>query len=126
MKILRINGLLPQAPLWVWDGTWLPAHLVEASLDSAAGRVLVRFSHGVSAPIEVSRVVPRDPALHGSDRPSADLSTMMYAESLRGPLSLSCPQPARPIQSVTRSSTNLYGFLRRSGRFQRTKSRSSL
>src|SRR5271170_7033759 len=101
MKALRIDALEPLTPLWVWDGAWLPAHLIDPLLESASGLILVRFSHGISAPIDASHVVLRDPSLHESDRPSVALSAMMYAESLRTAFS-SSPQPAPPAQSVTR------------------------
>jgi hypothetical protein len=95
MDTFRIKSLEADAPLLVWDGGWLPAHLVEVPLDSATGHILVRFDHVVSAPIAIARVVLRDPARHGADRPSSDLSAMMYAESLRSP-----PVPVRPHSSV--------------------------
>jgi hypothetical protein len=87
MNTCRLDALTPDTPLWVWDGTWLTAHLIETPLAPSTERVLVRFGHGISAPIAASRIVLRDPALHESDRPSADLSAMMYAESLLTALS---------------------------------------
>ena len=107
-----IASLEPNAPLWVWDGAWFPAHLVESPLDPSTSRILVRFGHGVSAPIAVSHVMLRDPALNGSDRPSGPLSAMMYAESLRTTLD---PPPvqtpvvkADPITSAPRGPVALH------------------
>jgi hypothetical protein len=73
--------LLPlHSPLWVWDGTWLPA-TIAVTLDG--GVIIVRFSHGVSAPIAASKVAIRNPALHGTDRPSMSRSAAMYVDDLR-------------------------------------------
>lgn len=83
MENRRIESLRGNSSLWVWDGTWLPAKLIETPLESATGILLVRFSHGVSAPVPISHVAVRDPALHGADRPSISISAMMYAQSLR-------------------------------------------
>jgi len=83
MKNRRIESLQRNALLWVWDGAWLPASVIETPLEAATGVVLVRFRHGVSAPVHVSRVAARNPALRDADRPSAGLSATMYAASLR-------------------------------------------
>jgi hypothetical protein len=76
----QIDLLRLHSSLWVWDGTWLSATIVEA-LDS--GVIIVRFSHGVSAPIAASKVAIRNPALQGADRPSMNHSAAMYADGLR-------------------------------------------
>jgi hypothetical protein len=76
----QIGLLRLHSSLWVWDGTWLSATIVEA-LDS--GVIIVRFSHGVSAPIAASKVAIRNPALHGTDRPSINHSAAMYVDGLR-------------------------------------------
>ena len=123
MNPCHIDALPLDAPLWVWDGTWLTAHLIEASLESPGGRALVRFSHGMSAPIAVSRIVLRDPALNESDRPSADLSAMMYAESL---LFARSPFPNQPDSLAKFASRTRPRSRSQSRHSNQVRSRSSL
>jgi hypothetical protein len=65
----------PGAPVWVWDQHWWPAVVVNkisANIISGHHRqlVLVRFEHGISAPVSTANIEPRDPALGGADKPS--------------------------------------------------------
>jgi hypothetical protein len=80
MHTEQIGWLRPHCPIWVWDGAWLAATIVEA-LDG--GIIIVRFSHGISAPLAVSKAAIRIPALHGTDRPSMNLSSAIYVDGLR-------------------------------------------
>ncbi|MBV8358480.1 MAG: response regulator [Deltaproteobacteria bacterium] len=56
------------APVWVWDGHWLPAVVVGPGLTSEF--LVVRFEHGVSAPMPSANIRPRRPSLGGADSPS--------------------------------------------------------
>lgn len=125
MNACPIDALAPETPLWVWDGSWLPAHLIETLLVPSTGWVLVRFNHGISAPIAASRILLRDPALHESDRPSANLSAMMYGQSLLAAVTpfASQPRSLRPSTTKSRANSPAHPPIRRP---RRVSSRSSL
>jgi hypothetical protein len=55
------------APVWVWDGYWWPA--VVADVEGSGGFLIVRFQNGVTVPAQKVRLQPRDPTLHGDDKP---------------------------------------------------------
>jgi hypothetical protein len=59
---IRVN-----APVWVWDGQWLPAVLVGPGLTREF--LVVRFEHGVSGPLPSANMRLRQPTLHGADMP---------------------------------------------------------
>jgi hypothetical protein len=46
-------------------------------------RGLVRFSNGVTAPVDLTNVITRNPKVRGADLPSHLLSVMMYADQFR-------------------------------------------
>jgi CheY-like chemotaxis protein len=54
--------------VWVWDGYWLPAVVVGRGLTREF--LVVRFEHGVSAPLPSANVRLRQPSLRGADKPS--------------------------------------------------------
>jgi hypothetical protein len=56
------------APVWVWDGHWLPAVVV--SPGPTREFLIVRFGHGVSAPLPSANMRIRRPSLRGADIPS--------------------------------------------------------
>ena len=56
------------APVWVWDGHWLAAVVAGPGLTSEF--IVVRFEHGVSAPMPSGNIQPRRPSLRGADIPS--------------------------------------------------------
>jgi len=56
------------APVWVWDGHWLPAVVAGPGLTPEF--LVVRFEHGVSAPMPFANIRPRRPNLRGADIPS--------------------------------------------------------
>jgi hypothetical protein len=68
--------------VWVWDGYWMPAELVTIFPDSDR-RGLVRFRNGVTAPVDLTNVITRNPKVRGADLPSHLLSVMMYADQFR-------------------------------------------
>jgi len=55
------------APVWVWDGYWWPA--VVADAERGGGFLIVRLENGITVPVEKARLPPRDPTLHGDDKP---------------------------------------------------------
>ena len=55
------------APVWVWDGYWWPAVVANAKHDG--GFLIVRLENGVTVPVQRARLQPRDPTLHGDDKP---------------------------------------------------------
>jgi hypothetical protein len=55
------------APVWVWDGYWWPA--VVADAERGGGFLIVRLEKGITVPVERARLQPRDPTLHGDDKP---------------------------------------------------------
>jgi len=55
------------APVWVWDGHWWPAVVAYAKRDG--GLLIVRLENGVTVPVRRARLQPRDPMLHGGDKP---------------------------------------------------------
>jgi hypothetical protein len=61
METSRADHINRDDPIWVWDGSWLPAVMLEPDRKLA----LVRFENGCSAPASWSDVEPRDP--HGED-----------------------------------------------------------
>jgi hypothetical protein len=125
MNACPIDALTPETPLWVWDGTWLPAHLIQAQLESSTATVLVPFNHGISAPVAASRIVLRDPALRESDRPSATVSALMYAESML----MAAPSLSNPSSSLIKSATKVRfdsSASRHFRRSRRARARSSL
>lgn len=54
-------------PVWVWDGGWWPATVVDP--ERGGGLLIVRLENGVTVPVRSTRLRPRDPALRGADRP---------------------------------------------------------
>src|SRR5690242_18355953 len=54
--------LKEHTPVWVWDGSWWPAHVVLPTVDLENDVMLVRFENGVTAPIKASAVRYRGPA----------------------------------------------------------------
>jgi hypothetical protein len=65
MKTSRADLVKSGDPVWVWDGSWLPAVVVEPERKF----VIIRFGHGCSAPALWPDVRRRDPGANGSDRP---------------------------------------------------------
>ena len=57
-----------KAPVWVWDGHWLPAVVIGPGLTPEF--LVIRFEHGVSAPMPSINIRPRRPSLQGADIPS--------------------------------------------------------
>jgi hypothetical protein len=63
--------------VWVWDSMWLPAVIV---YPAQTGRILVRLEHGVTFPVIMANLRPRDPAcrdapsLHEGVRPNMAVS----------------------------------------------------
>jgi hypothetical protein len=55
------------APVWVWDGSWWAA--VVADAERSGGFLIVRLENGVTVPVLGARLQPRDPTLHGDDKP---------------------------------------------------------
>jgi hypothetical protein len=55
------------AAVWVWDSGWWPAVVIDS--EPTDNRLLVRFEHGVSAPISVANIQFREPRLCGTDKP---------------------------------------------------------
>ncbi len=55
------------APVWVWDGYWWPA--VVADAERGGGVLIVRLENGITVPVQRARLQPRDPTLHGDDKP---------------------------------------------------------
>jgi hypothetical protein len=54
-------------PVWVWDGGWWPATIV--AHECSAGSLIVRLENGVTVPVPMARLRPRDPELRGADKP---------------------------------------------------------
>ena len=65
METPRADHMNRDDPVWVWDGFWLPAVMVEPDHK----RALVRFENGCSAPASWADVERRDPHARGRDRP---------------------------------------------------------
>jgi hypothetical protein len=63
------DSITIDAPVWVWDGHWLPAVVVGPGL--SPDFLVVRFEHGVSAPVPSANIQPRQPSLGGADLPSS-------------------------------------------------------
>jgi hypothetical protein len=59
------------APVWVWDGHWWPAVVKYAG--RGGGSLIVRLENGVTVPVSMDKLRPRDPALRGSDKPKRHL-----------------------------------------------------
>ena len=55
------------APVWVWDGCWWRAVVID--MGPKKEFLVVRFEHGVSAPILLANIRFRDPNLRGADKP---------------------------------------------------------
>jgi CheY-like chemotaxis protein len=62
------DAIKVNTPVWVWDGHWLPAVVVGPGLTSEF--LVVRFDHGVSAPLPSANIRRRRPSLRGTDIPS--------------------------------------------------------
>ena len=61
------KGQKQRSAVWVWDSIWLPAVVVNRSRKDC---VLVRLKHGVTFPVKMANVVPRNPDCGGADIPS--------------------------------------------------------
>jgi CheY-like chemotaxis protein len=87
------------APVWVWDGHWLPAVVVGPGLTPEF--LVVRFEHGVSAPMPSANIRPRRPSLRGADIPStiAPMVADLARSSHRSPEALNLA--AAPIVPPT-------------------------
>ena len=57
------------APVWVWDGHWWPAVVADTAGERGSKFLIVRLGHGVTVPVPKERLEPRDPTLHGHDKP---------------------------------------------------------
>ena len=55
------------ATVWVWDGYWSPGVIADA--EPANKFIIVRLENGVTLPVQRTRLQPRDPTLHGNDKP---------------------------------------------------------
>jgi hypothetical protein len=55
------------APVWIWDGHWWPAIVADATRGGEL--LIVRLENGVTVPVRRGRLQPRDPTLHGGDKP---------------------------------------------------------
>ena len=69
MKTFRANQLQPDDPVWVWDGSWLPAVVAEVIHELYRKFLIVRFDNSGSAPALWEEVETRNPDAHGADRP---------------------------------------------------------
>jgi len=65
----QANQIEREAAVWVWDGTWWPATVTNATVDRGERLLIVRFEHGVTAPALPTDLEPRDPDLRGTDKP---------------------------------------------------------
>ena len=85
-------------PVWVWDGHWLPAVVVGPGFTREF--LVVRFEHGVSAPMPSANIRPRWPSLRGADTPStiAALVADLARSRHRSPeaLNLAAARTAQP------------------------------
>jgi hypothetical protein len=57
------------APVWAWDGNWWPAIVTDTLVQRDRGFLIVRLEHGITMPVPIARLRPRDPMLHGTDKP---------------------------------------------------------
>jgi hypothetical protein len=55
------------ASVWIWDGHWWPAVVADATRGGEL--LIVRLENGVTVPVHQARLQPRDPTLHGGDKP---------------------------------------------------------
>jgi hypothetical protein len=67
MDAPQAKQIMRAAPVWVWDGHWWPAVVADAK--RRGGLLIVRLENGVTVPVRRARLQPRDPMLHGGDKP---------------------------------------------------------
>ena len=67
MEASQAKQIKRAAPVWVWDGHWWPAVVDDARRGD--GLLIVRLENGVTVPVRRARLQPRDPMLHGGDKP---------------------------------------------------------
>ena len=86
MKTVRANDIRPDVPIWVWDGSWLPAVIAELVPEPDGRVVIVRLENGCSVPASMPDLQLRDPDARGSDRPHfmAPSGLNISKELLRG------------------------------------------
>jgi hypothetical protein len=63
------QAIKPNSPVWVWNGGWWPAVVIDAFPEGEEGFLVLRYEHGISGPALLADVEPRDPALRGADKP---------------------------------------------------------
>ena len=64
------QAIARNTPLWAWHDGWWPAVAVEELSGINETMLVVRLEHGVSVPVLVTEVEPRNPALRGTDKPA--------------------------------------------------------
>jgi hypothetical protein len=69
MDTSQAKQITRAAPVWAWDGDWLPAVVAEAGVKRGGGFLIVRLEHGVTMPVPMARLRPRNPTLRGADKP---------------------------------------------------------
>jgi hypothetical protein len=62
------EAIRANAAVWVWDGYWRPAVVIGPGRTGEF--LVVRFEHGVSAPLPAANMRLRRPSLRGADMPS--------------------------------------------------------
>ena len=67
MDGLQAKQIMRATPVGVWDGHWWPAVVADAK--RRGGLLIVRLENGVTVPVRRARLQPRDPMLHGGDKP---------------------------------------------------------
>ena len=66
MDASQAKQITRAAPVWAWDGSWWPAVVADTRAD---GFLIVRLENGVTVPVPMARLQPRDPTLRGADKP---------------------------------------------------------
>jgi hypothetical protein len=69
MEGSRPKQIKRETAVWVWDGSWWPAVVIDGFIDRGERLLIVRFEHGVTAPARAADLEPREPNLRGADKP---------------------------------------------------------
>jgi len=69
MKASRTDQIERGDPVWVWDGSWLPAGVADVALEPGREFLIAQFENGGSAPASWADIELRDPDARGTDKP---------------------------------------------------------